>query len=223
MTNQSASEDDSNALRALTQLKSCWSAVDELKHHIRAMLDDVTLAFDENERDIAVLSAWNDWQIRVQEQQSFVQALIDETQDFMDTHEFEALDSSKKADYWDTLHSVLTMKIWLDAQYIFFQLLSNIEHTEQTVKTLSQILTLHCNTLLYRQVNDTLVHRGLSLHQQRIMELRNRLLRETNLLLWLIEQAIKNPYFLEMQPWKQYEYHNAWKTYSTRRVDIDMD
>lgn len=125
-------DDDIHATRAITKLWACGEALKETNGAMRYMLDDVMVASGCSEKQ-EMLTAWNDGRDHVTEHRRFVSDMVAETVDFMDSDDYNALDGDKKTDYWEVLRTTEKDLEKIDSQVFFYQLLSQIEHTEQTI------------------------------------------------------------------------------------------
>lgn len=125
-------DDDIHATRAITKLWACGEALKETNGAMRYMLDDVMVASGCSEKQ-EILTAWNDGRDHVTEHRRFVSDMVAETVDFMDSDDYNVLDGDKKTDYWEVLRTTEKDLEKIDSQVFFYQLLSQIEHTEQTI------------------------------------------------------------------------------------------
>lgn len=138
------------------------------------MLDDVMVASDCPQKQ-DVLTAWNGGYDHVMIHRRFVSEMVEETIHFMDSRDFDELDSLKRVDYWEALRTTEKNLEKVDTQVFFYRLLSQIEHMEQMIGFLWQHLKSHRDKVLYRQIDGTLAERGLSLHKKQLTNTRNRL------------------------------------------------
>ncbi len=150
--------DDIHAKRAITQLWACGKSIEDTTGAIRFMLDDVMVASHGTDSQ-DMLTAWNQGRDRVNTHRRFVAAMVEETVDFMFRDDFMALDATKRVDYWETATAAEKNLDTIDAQLFFYHLLSQIEHTEQTIGFLWPRLKQERNMVLGRQLDDSLSHR----------------------------------------------------------------
>lgn len=186
------------------------------------MLDDVIIASGGADRQ-DVLTAWNGGRDHVSEHRKFVADMVAETVDFMDSDDYTALDGEKKVDYWETLVATEKNLEKIDTQLFFYDLFSQIEHTEQMIGFFWQNLKNHRDKVLYRQMNGTLAKRGLSIHKKQLTNTRNRLRYEIENIMKLITKAANHMHFTSMTTEKQKEYREKWKAYANQLNEIDVD
>lgn len=151
----------------------------------------------------------------------FMLSVQEEAIDFTGDDFFDQLDSMKKAQYIDTLRKVHNNIVKLHAQYRFFLILYHIAQSEQMIALLGENLMLQRNKLLSKQLDESIGRRGLAKLKKNIQTTRTRLKHEIHTLLQQIEILVKRTHFSDMQPERQNEFYEMWKTHTASLIGID--
>ncbi len=211
-------DEDIIVQKAINQLWACAQSITDAQDAVRYMLDNIIVASQWNDQDI--LSAWNEWNNHIAEHRKFVEDILGETKDFMEEDDFSWLDWDKKVDYFDTVCAAQKKLEKMEQQVSFYELLSKIEHIEQSIEFFSQNFNNNKDKILYRKHEGTLASRGLSVRKKQLWNTHNRLIYEIQNIIKFISKARLHTQFSSISAEKQREYQIKQRQYEKQLQKI---
>ncbi len=201
-------------------LRECTVRISEFSNSIRELLDTVIVASEwANKRDI--LTAWNNWTDHLDLPSQAVKESADRALDFTDSPDYAVLPQGDQDRYWNYLVRANNRFQILLEQLKLYSLLSQIEHTEQTVDFLWSNFRSMKWYFLILYAHKEIKSRGLSMYKTRCILARDRLYQEMCNLMNLLEEVIVHPAFDSMDIERREYYHNKWRVYLSKFSDID--
>ncbi|MBP7774054.1 hypothetical protein KA071_03110, partial [Candidatus Gracilibacteria bacterium] len=176
------------------------------------ILDSVIVG-EESSDKTSILEAWNGLSDSLSRQREYVLSVISEAEEFISDERFGTLDSVVKADYWTRVNATKQALENTLNQTSFYQLLSRVEHTEQTVDFLWNTFESVKAYFFILHRHQQLQARGIKRHTNRCIKVRDRLCNEITNLMNLLEEVIEHPTFETMDTERKELYHAKWRTY----------
>lgn len=206
-----ATPEDIAAQCAIDKLSLCTECLERFRVAIHSLLDDIHIA-EWNGEISQKMILWVNGRYHIDGISAKLQKHTDSAGAFIWSPNFEALDSSKKWEYFDALRKIDKDTEKLQRRYTYYALLGNIEYGEKTIKDLGGLLKRNYHYVMYRKWVGKL-RRWLVIYQKRITHLEQRIEHECRAVISAIEQIIIHPLFREMSTEKQNEYYEKWKYY----------
>ncbi|MBP7773848.1 hypothetical protein KA071_02035 [Candidatus Gracilibacteria bacterium] len=201
-------ENNGNTQEAINEIQKCYEALNTVRFALYDILDSVIVG-EESSDKTSILEAWNGLSDSLSRQREYVLSVISEAEE----EKFGTLDSVVKADYWTRVNATKQALENTLNQTSFYQLLSRVEHTQQTVDFLWDTFESVKAYLFILHRHQQLQARGIKRHTNRCIKVRNRLCNEITNLMNLLEEAIRHPTFETMETERRELYHAKWHTY----------
>lgn len=191
---------------AFQEALKCLESVNHIKEVFIQVLDGDTVGHNSEDKE-GILDIWNQLPDLLEREKEQVLHVISEAEKFTWSDHFWALDWLIKWHYWD---SVQVAKQALDNilnQTSFYQLLSRVEHTEQTVDFLWNTFESVKAYFFILHRHQQLQARWIKRHMNRCIKVRDRLCNEITNLMNLLEEVIEHPTFETMDTERKELYH----------------
>lgn len=193
-------------------LRECTVRISEFSNSIRELLDTVVVASQwVNKGDI--LTAWNNWTDYLDLPCQAVRVSAEKALDFTDSPDYGELSKEDQERYWNYLSRADNRFVIMKDQLWLYQLLSQTEHTEQTVDFLWGVFESTKAYFFILHKHRQLKTRWISRHTNRCIKVRDRLCIEIEKLMNLLEKVIAHPAFETMDGERKELYHAKWRTY----------
>lgn len=193
-------------------LRECTVRISEFSNSIRELLDTVVVASEwANKRDI--LTAWNNWTDHLDLPSQAVKESADRALDFKDSPDYAVLPQGDQDRYWNYLVRANNRFQILSERLKLYSLLSQIEHTEQTIEFLWTTYRSGKAYLLILSNSREVQKREEKKCINRLVKLRGRIDIEMCNLMNLLEEVIVHPAFDSMDAERRELYHAKWRIY----------
>jgi len=183
------------------------------------MLDAVVVASEGDNRE-DVLTAWNT-KDEIAMHKKMVEEAADRALYFTESPDYGELTKEDQDKYWNYLSRADNRFQILSNSLSLYSLLSQIEHTEQTIDFLWSTYRSGKAYLLILSNSRELQKREEKKCINRLVKLRGRIDIEMCNLMNLLEEVIVHPAFDSMDAERRELYHAKWRIYLGKFADLD--
>jgi energy-converting hydrogenase A subunit M len=213
-------ENNWNIQIAFQQALRCIESLNRIKDVFSQVLDGDAVGRDSGDKE-GVLDMWNQLPDLLKVQEKHVMSIISEAEEFTWSDKFWELDSLIKWSYWDSIQDTKTALNNILGYKNFYFLLSQIEHTEQTIHFLWD---MYVNTRDYVTVlskEGRLSKKKERSYTNMLSWLKGRIDIEMCMLMNLLEEVIMGEAFGTMDEERRELYHAKWHVYLEKFADLD--
>lgn len=205
---------------ALQETAACAYSLNHFRFAFDQVLDGDTVGRDSWDKQ-GVLDAWNSLPDLLEDAHNRVLEAISHAEQFTETEHFWQLDWVIKWHYWDSIQDTKTALNNLLSYWPFYQLLSQIEHTEQTIHFLWDKYRSTQEYVTVLSIDGVLSEEEEEIYWEMLPWLKGRIGIEFYKFIRLLERAIAHPVFDMLDGERRELYHAKWHVYLGKFADLD--